>query len=119
MQKYNFFMTEKRVKDITLRQLKEIKAKVQEKFICVNMKNYLVITEKATNESTSYTYDSNFVYLNFYKALKYEYLIVIGESPNYFNWRYSSLETMRLREQYLKKIIDKIIELNCGYKLNK
>jgi hypothetical protein len=104
------------VKTITVKDVKAIQQKICQKFTLVNMGAYIVITDNSNNESTSYTYDSNFVYLNFYKSVKIEYLLMVSESPAYFNWRYSNFDVCSDREKYLKKIIDKIIELSCGFK---
>ena len=105
------------VKTITHKKVKDIYEKVSDKFTVVNMGTYIVISEASTNESTSYTYNSNFVYLNYCKFIRCEYILAINEPMHYFNWRYVGLEVASEREKYLTKIINKIIEYQCGFKI--
>lgn len=107
------------VKTITVKQVKDIYYKISQKFTVVNMGTYIIINEISRNESTSYTYDSNYVYLNFCKAIRIEYMLMVGESMNYFNWRKAGFDKTSEREKYLVKIIDKVIEYSCGFKNNK
>ena len=104
------------VKTITHKRVKDIFDKVSNKFTVVNMGTHIIINEISRNESTSYTYNSNFVYLNYCKMIRCEYIIAVNEPMHYFNWRYVGLEIASEREKYLTKIINKIIEYQCGFK---
>ena len=68
------------VKTITHKEVKGILDKVNHKFSIVNMGTYVIINELERNEVTSYTYNSNFVYLNYCKMIRIEYLLIIRES---------------------------------------
>jgi hypothetical protein len=107
------------VKIISQGQLRCIANKVSERFTLVNMGTYYIVTDNNTNESTSYTYDSNFIFLLFCKTIRYEYLLMVREPIQYFNWRIIGFEIAGEREQYLNKIILKIVELSCGWKIKK
>tara|TARA_R110002072_G_scaffold90849_5_gene203085 strand:- start:1847 stop:2005 length:159 start_codon:yes stop_codon:yes gene_type:complete len=48
--------------------------------------------------------------------IRCEYIIAVNEPMHYFNWRYVGLEIASEREKYLTKIINKIIEYQCGFK---
>lgn len=104
------------VKTITHKQVREIYEKVNEHFTLVNMGTYVVINEVARNESTSYTYDTNYVYLNYCRMIRTNYILAINEPMHYFNWRIVGLDKATEREKYLTKIIDKVIEYGCGFK---
>lgn len=104
------------VKQISVGQVKDIYNKVSRKFTTVNMGTYVIINDNERNESTSYTYDSNFVYLQFCQAIRIEYMFIVRESMNYFNWRSVGFDKASEREKYLVKIIDKVIEYGCGFK---
>ena len=104
------------VKTISVGNVKEIYDKVSTKFTVVNMGTYIVIHELERNESTSYTYDTNYVYLNYCRMIRYYYILSINEPMHYFNWRIVGLNVATEREKYLTKIIDKVIEYGCGFK---
>lgn len=104
------------VKTVTHKQVKDIYNKVSKKFTTVNMGTHIIIHDIARSESTSYTYNSNFVYLDFCKAIRMEYMLIISEPMHYFNWRHVGFEKSSEREKYLNKIIDKVIEYGCGFK---
>jgi K+-transporting ATPase A subunit len=104
------------VKTITNKDVRHIYDKVNKRFTTVNMGTYFIINEVERNETTSYTYNSNFVYLNYCKMIRIEYILLIKESMHYFNWRRVGFENATAREKYLNKIIDKVIEYGCGYK---
>lgn len=109
-------MSEPSIKVISQGQVRNIYEEVAKNFTLVNMGTYIVITDNATNESTSYTYDSNFVYLSFCQLVRANYLNIIMDNCNYFNWRYVGFELAGQRIKYLDKIIDKVVELSCGWK---
>ncbi len=105
------------VKQISQGQVKEIFYKIQERYTLVNLGTHYIITKNETNETTSYTYDSNFVFLDFCKEIRHNYLLIIFESMNYFNTRRCGYDVAGEREKYLNKIIYKIIEWSCGFKV--
>jgi hypothetical protein len=104
------------VKTISIGKVKEIYDKVNSKFTVVNMGTYIVINELERNEATSYTYDTNYVYLHYCQMIRVEYILAINETMQYFNWRLVGFDVVSEREKYLTKIIDKVIEYGCGFK---
>jgi len=106
-----------RVKIISQGQVRNIFEKVSKRYTIVNMGTYFVITDNEMNETTSYTYDTNYVFLNFCKSVRIEYILMVNESHHYFSWRRIGFELAGEREKYLNRIIYKIIELACGWKV--
>jgi DNA integrity scanning protein DisA with diadenylate cyclase activity len=105
-----------RVKIISQGQVRKIFEKVSKRYTIVNMGTYFVITDNEINETTSYTYDTNYVFLNFCKSVRIEYILMVNESHHYFSWRRIGFELAGEREKYLNRIIYKVIELACGWK---
>lgn len=104
------------IKRIKNNDVDYIVAEVSKKYSVLNMGSYFVINELETDETTSYTYETNFVYNNFTDTIRGMYLVLIMEDMSYFSWGIHGMDVFSERERYLAKIVNRVIELLSGYK---
>jgi hypothetical protein len=104
------------ITQIKIGQVKQIALEVSKKYDLVNHGTHYNIINKKTRQSSNQGGDQNLTSYDFYCLIEFQYLKLINEKSQYFDWQMNGVGVTNDRRNYTFKIKEKVVEILCGYK---